>query len=48
MSRQNEYAKEKNTFAIKETLSRLNLRRMHKEQAATDYCMLQQGPTIKN
>ena len=37
LSRQNEYAEEKNTVVTKETLSRLNPRRMHKEQAVTDY-----------
>ena len=41
MSQQNEYVEEKNNVETKETLSRLNPRRMHKEQVATDYCMLQ-------
>ena len=31
----------------KETLSRLNPRRMYREQVATDYCMLQQRQAIK-
>ena len=48
MSRQNEYAEEKNYVATKETLSLLNQRRMHREQVAIDYCILQQRPTIKN
>ena len=48
LSRHNEYAEERNTVATKETLSRLNPRRMHREQVATDYCMLQQRLAIKN
>ena len=48
MSRHNKYVEEKNIVAIKETLLRLNPRRMHKEQVVTDYCMLQQRSTIKN
>ena len=47
LSRQNKYAEETNTVATKETLSRLNPRRMHMEQVATDYCMLQQKPVIE-
>ena len=47
LSRQNKYAEEINSVATKETLLRLNPRRMHKEQVAIDYCMLQQRPATE-
>ena len=47
LSRQNDYVEENNIIATKGILSRHNLRRMHREQVAIDYCMLQQRHEIK-